>query len=171
MKIGIISDTHDQIERVKKAVDVFNQERVEMVIHCGDIVSPFMLQYFKELKCPIKFLFGNNTGDVFLHLKYSGEFGLPDHEFGTFFAMELAGKKIAVYHGDHKEITAALVKCGNYDCVFTGHDHLSRIEQAGQVLLVNPGTLVDRHKPGMSRPSIAIYNAISHTAQIIEITG
>lgn len=169
MKIGIISDTHDQIGRVKKAVAVFNQERVDMVIHCGDIVSPFMLQYFKDLKCPIKFLLGNNTGDVMLHLRYAGEFGLPDHEFGTFFSLELDGRKIAVYHGDHQQIIAALVKCGDYDCVFTGHDHLSRIEQAGKVLWVNPGTLVDQHKGGMGRPSVAVYDSITHTATTIEI--
>lgn len=170
MKIGIVSDTHDQIGRVMKAVEIFNREQVEMVVHCGDIVSPFMLRYFKDLKCSIKFLFGNNTGDILLHLKSAKEFGLPDHEFGTFFSLERAGKKIAVYHGDHQEITAALIKCGDYDCVFTGHDHLSRIEKAGKVLWVNPGALADRHKPGMSPPSIAIYDSISHTAKSIKIT-
>ena len=170
MKIGIVSDTHDQIGRVKKAVEIFNREQVEMVVHCGDIVSPFMLRYFKDLKCSIKFLFGNNTGDIYLHLKYAKEFGLPDHEFDTFFSLELDGRKIAVYHGEHHEITAALIKCGDYDCVFTGHNHLARIEQTGKVLFVNPGTLVDQHKPGMNSPSIAVYDAITHTAKIIEIT-
>ncbi len=169
MKIGIISDTHDQIGRVKKAVEVFSREQVEMVVHCGDIVSPFMLRYFKDLKCSIKFLFGNNTGDILLHLKYAKEFGLPDHEFGTFFSLERAGKKIAVYHGDHQEITAALIKCGDFDCVFTGHDHLPRIEKVKKVLWVNPGSLVDRHKEGMGHPSVAVYDSNSHTAKTIEI--
>lgn len=169
MKIGIISDTHDQIGRVKKAVKIFSRKQIAMLIHCGDIVSPFMLQFFKELRCPIKFLFGNNTGDIMLHLKYAGAAGLTDYEFGTFFSLELNGRKIAVYHGEHPEITAALVNCSDFDGVFTGHDHISRIEKKGNVLLVNPGTLVDRHKEGMSRPSIAVYDAVLHTAEIIEI--
>ncbi|NIO23209.1 MAG: YfcE family phosphodiesterase, partial [Candidatus Aenigmarchaeota archaeon] len=43
MKIGIMSDTHDQTRRVRKAVDIFNKEKVELVIHCGDIIAPFTL--------------------------------------------------------------------------------------------------------------------------------
>lgn len=171
MKIGIVSDTHDHVSRTKKAVEIFNQEKVEMVIHCGDIVSPFMLQFFSELKCPIKFLLGNNTGDILLHCRYAKEFGLPYPEFGTFFSMEAAGKKIAVYHGDHQEITEALIKCGDYDCVFSGHDHVSRIEKIGKVIWVNPGTLADSHKQGMNPPSIAVYDGAAHAARIIEITA
>lgn len=171
MKIGIISDTHDQIERVQKAVEIFKKEQVELVFHCGDIVSPFMLQFFKALNCPIKFLLGNNTGDVMLHLKYATGTGLTDYEFGTFFSLELAGKKIAVYHGDHPQITVALVKSGDYDCVFTGHDHICRVEKIGETLLVNPGTLVDRHKDGMSGPCIAVYDTVAHAARIITVAG
>ncbi len=168
MKIGIISDTHDQTLRVKKAVKIFNKEMVGMVIHCGDIVAPFTLQFYKELKCPIKFLFGNNTGDVRLHLTYAKNW-LQNYEFGTFFSIETEGKRIAAYHGDNKEITKALIKCGDYDCVFSGHDHISRIEKTGKVLHVNPGTLTDKHKEGMNPPSIAVYDSATHTARIIEV--
>ena len=169
MNIGIISDTHDQIGRAQKAVDLFNLENVGTVIHCGDIVSPFMHMFFKELRCPVKFLLGNNTGDVLLHLQQAEAVGLKECAFGTFFSLVLSGRRIAVYHGDHKEITDALIKCGDYDCVFAGHDHISRVVFQGDVLFVNPGTLADRHKEGMTPPSIAIYDTDTHTARIIEI--
>lgn len=169
MKIGIISDTHDQVEGVKKAVGIFNKEKVGLVIHCGDIVSPFTLRPYKDLKCPTKFIFGNNTGDIKFHMEYAKNFGLRDYEFGTFFSLEAGGKKIAVYHGENREITEALVKCGDYDCVFSGHDHLARIEKRGNVLFVNPGTLADKHKEGMKSPSVAIYDADSHNARIIDV--
>ena len=169
MKIGIISDTHDQTERVKKAVEIFNKEKVGMVIHCGDIVAPFTLQFYKELNCPIKFLFGNNTGDILLHIKFAEKFGLNDYEFATFFSIEADGKRIAVYHGENREITDALIKCGDYDCVFSGHDHIARIEKQGKVLFVNPGTLTDKHKEGMKPPSIAVYDTGKHSAEIIGV--
>ncbi len=169
MKIGIVSDTHDQIERVKKAVEIFNEEGVGLVIHCGDIVSPFTLQFYKGLKCPIKFLFGNNTGDIMFHLNYAKNFGLQNYEFKTFFYIEADGKKIAVYHGENKEITESLLKCGDYDCVFSGHNHIAKIEKRGKVLFVNPGTLMDKHKEGMSPPSIAIYDSATHNAEIINL--
>lgn len=169
MKIGIISDTHDQITRVQKAVEVFNGEGVEFVIHCGDIVAPFTLKYYADLKCPIRFLYGNNSGDIMRHCEYAKNFGFKDSDFANFFSLELAGKKIAVYHGEYAEITDALIKCGAYDCVFSGHDHVARIENHGKVLFVNPGTLVDRHNDSMGDPSIAVYDPENHTAKLIKI--
>ena len=169
MKIGIISDTHDQIEQTQKAIAVFNAQKVGMVIHCGDIVSPFMLQFYKELNCPIKFLFGNNAGDIWKHLVLAEKFGLADYEFGTFFSIQVGGKRIATYHGENKEITEALIKCGDYDCVFSGHDHVSRIEKIGKVLFVNPGTLVDEHTAGITPPSVAVYETETGSAEIIEV--
>ena len=36
--IGIISDTHENEESVKKAVRIFKENNVELVAHCGDII-------------------------------------------------------------------------------------------------------------------------------------
>jgi uncharacterized protein len=169
MKIGVFSDTHDQTRRIEKAVSIMNKEKVGLAIHCGDIVAPFVLQSFNKIKCPIKFLFGNNTGDIFLHMKFAEKFGLRNYDFGNFFSIEADGKKIAVYHGDIMEVTEALIKCGDYDCVFAGHDHFARTEKRGQVLFLNPGTLTDKHKEGMKPPSIAIYDTKTHSARIINV--
>jgi len=169
MKIGIISDTHDQILRVKQAVGIFTDNKADMVVHCGDIVSPFTLQFYRELKCPIKFLLGNNTGDIRLHIEYAQNFGLANCEFGIFFSFEAGGKLIAAYHGEEPEITNALLKCGEYDCVFSGHDHTAKIEMVSDTLHVNPGTLMDKHKENMAAPSVAIYDSESNEAKLIEL--
>jgi len=66
MKIGIISDTHDNLLQIKKAVDIFNQEKVDLVLHAGDFVSPFTALEFKNLNCSLKGVFGNNDGDKIL---------------------------------------------------------------------------------------------------------
>jgi len=36
MLIGIISDTHDNARNLLKAVELFNEKEVGLVIHCGD---------------------------------------------------------------------------------------------------------------------------------------
>jgi putative phosphoesterase len=167
MKAGILSDTHEQIDRVKKVVKILNKEGVNLAIHCGDIVAPFTLQFYKGLNCPIKFAFGNNTGDIYRHFTYAIDFGLHDYEFRPFFSLKLGERKIAVYHGDIEEVTEALIKCGDYDCVFSGHDHIARIEKRGSTLFVNPGSLLDPHKEGMGLPSIAIYDFEDHQAKLI----
>lgn len=40
MKIGLISDTHDNIQNIQNAISLFNDKHVSFVIHAGDIVSP-----------------------------------------------------------------------------------------------------------------------------------
>ena len=68
MKIGIISDTHDNLPQIRKAVKVFNREKVDLVFHAGDFVSPFTALEFKNLNSPLYGVFGNNDGDK-LYLK------------------------------------------------------------------------------------------------------
>lgn len=167
MKIGILTDTHDQIKLIEKAVSYFNQQKVDLVIHCGDLIAPYTLKMYLPLKCPIKFLFGNNTGDIFLHFNFAKKYGLTNFEFNTFYALNLDGKKIAVYHGDNKEITDALIKCGDYDCVFSGHDHNARILNFGKVLFVNAGTLVE----SFGEPTIAMYDTQINQANLVAITN
>jgi uncharacterized protein len=48
MKIGIISDTHDDIENVQKAIEIFNGERVNCVIHAGDFVFQGVVKEFEN---------------------------------------------------------------------------------------------------------------------------
>lgn len=47
MKIGILSDTHNEIENVRKAVSVFESLGIDTVIHCGDVTIPRVLEVLK----------------------------------------------------------------------------------------------------------------------------
>jgi uncharacterized protein len=40
MKIGLISDTHDNIQSLHNAISLFNGKQVSFVFHGGDILSP-----------------------------------------------------------------------------------------------------------------------------------
>jgi len=59
MKIGIISDTHDDIENVQSAIDIFNTERVDYVFHAGDYVFPGIIQEFSKLNGRLVGVLGN----------------------------------------------------------------------------------------------------------------
>ena len=39
MKIGIVSDTHNNLKNVARIVELFNDAKVERVIHTGDITQ------------------------------------------------------------------------------------------------------------------------------------
>ncbi len=51
MKIGIMPDTHDQIDNIKKAITIFKKEKVSLVYHLGDYCSPFTLYLYKDIPC------------------------------------------------------------------------------------------------------------------------
>ncbi len=173
MKIGVISDTHDQIARIRRAVALFNAETVDLVVHCGDIVSPFTLQFYGGLNSPMKALFGNNTGDLLRHMAYRKEFGLENVELITvpFLSLTAGGRRIAVYHGEVPEITEALLCSKRFDCLFSGHTHIARIREVeGGILHVNPGTLLDAYKEGMSdQPTVALYDTASNRASLVPV--
>ena len=66
MKVGILSDSHDDMGAIARAVAVFNAEGVLQVLHAGDIVSPFTFELFRDLHAPLGGVFGNNDGDRLL---------------------------------------------------------------------------------------------------------
>jgi len=52
MIVGIISDTHDRLPMIDEAVKRLNEMNVELVLHAGDYIAPFVASHFKPLKAP-----------------------------------------------------------------------------------------------------------------------
>lgn len=136
MIIGIISDTHDHVPNIKKAVQLFKSAESEKVIHAGDYCSPFTIEHFKGLN--FHGIFGNNDGDKYLLMKKFGEIGGTLH--GEFYEFEIDGLKIAVYHGTSQGITDSLKKSEKYDFVISGHTHHARLDTSGTTIAINPGS-------------------------------
>ncbi|MDX1373255.1 MAG: metallophosphoesterase family protein, partial [Nitrososphaeraceae archaeon] len=65
MKIGIISDSHDDIDNVKNAIKIFNSNNVDYVFHAGDYVFPGIVLELGNLNNDIKLVgvLGNNDGE------------------------------------------------------------------------------------------------------------
>src|SRR5690348_3348677 len=104
MKIGVLSDTHDQYENILKAVKILNDRGVELTIHCGDWISPFSAGFYKDLKSPIKGVFGNNDGDRFLHPLRAKALGINIEYEERILNLSIDNRKIFVYHGDYGEV-------------------------------------------------------------------
>lgn len=135
MLIGIISDTHDNAEASRDAVQKFNDAGVEQVIHAGDIVAPFTAKIFADLKCPFAAVFGNNDGEkVGVQSAVQG-FGGTISTGHT--PMEFDGIKFMVMHEPWgmKEVAAS----GEYDVVVYGHTHKKEERKQGETLVLNPG--------------------------------
>ena len=162
MKIGIVADTHDNLAAIDNAVDIFNREGIEMVLHAGDFVSPFTEKPFRALKAPLIGIFGNNDGDKLLlkenyHGKGVGELYEDPYD------VELAAKRLIVTH--RPKIVDALAACGAYDVVIYGHTHKAEIEKRGDVMVVNPGECCG-YLTG--RRTVAVLDLEQEEASIVE---
>jgi uncharacterized protein len=60
MRIGIVSDTHNNLKNVARIVEIFNTARVDRVIHTGDITQAKTIHAFARLDAPLWGVFGNN---------------------------------------------------------------------------------------------------------------
>jgi len=131
-----MGDSHDNVEAIRKAVEFFNQHGADLVIHTGDIVSPFSVGYFKALKGEFKAVFGNNEGDRPNVIKRVEDVG---GEIAEVLELEYDEKRIVVYHGQNPGLLDSLVKSRKYDIVVTGHTHTPEITMDDNTLIVNPG--------------------------------
>jgi putative phosphoesterase len=134
MLVGVISDTHDNMTMLKKAVDFFNERSVGAVLHAGDYVAPFTAREFKRLNCRLVGVFGNNDGEKF-GLSRSFEEFAELHE--GIHQLELDGKTIVLTH--YPEVAETLASGGAYDVVIYGHTHRAEIRVVGKILMINPG--------------------------------
>lgn len=161
--IGIMADTHDHVEATTRAVNLFNDRKVSMTIHAGDLVSPFTAEPLKKLHSPVKYVFGNNERErERIKKKMEG----MDVETGDCLEIEHKNIKIVVYHGENSTILEALIACKEYDVVITAHSHQPEVSHEEGVLVVNPGEVCG-YLTG--RKTVAILDVEKLEAEIHEI--
>jgi len=171
MKIGIISDTHDHAKNLLKAFSFLNQQKVDLIYHCGDWVSPFIFEFFFNVcrpNAPVKSVLGNNAGDVFMTLQRLGKNKFPLQLEPYTLKDQVDNKQIILYHGHDKNITEALTHSGLYDLVISGHTHQSLVEKLGNTLHINPGTTCGTNSSTIFTPTLAIYETDTNQAKIIK---
>ena len=138
MKIGIISDTHDYLPNIRKAVDIFNGENVDIVVHCGDFVSLFVIKEFERLNARIVATYGNNDGERTKLKEWLKELN-EENEIDDYLSFEADALKFFVMHGTNNEILDAIIKSKDYDVVIYGHTHERAFKEVDSVLVINPG--------------------------------
>lgn len=130
MKIGLFSDTHDNLPNIEKAVKFFNRENVDFVLHAGDFVAPFTINKLNKLKCGWIGVFGNNDGE---------KTGLSKISKGKIhqspLRIRLNKRRITLVHSLNKIDPDK----ENADLIVYGHTHRPEIQQKSAKLIVNPG--------------------------------
>jgi putative phosphoesterase len=137
MRIGVVSDTHDRHDAIAEAVRRLQEQRVELILHCGDIESVEAVHGFHSL--PTYFVFGNwdrERKQLAAAIKAIG--GVY---FETFGVLEAAGKRIAWLHSHERRYLRQLENADYFDFLFYGHTHLREQHRTGRTVVANPGAL------------------------------
>ena len=142
MLIGVLSDTHGNLRTTAAALRVLAARQVACVLHCGDIDDATTVGLFENV--PAHFVLGNCDVNVSSLGLAARAVGATLH--GRFAELELAGRRIAILHGDDQARLAEAAAGGRYDYVFCGHTHAAEDRRAGPTRIINPGAL-DRARP------------------------
>ncbi len=161
MLLAIVSDSHDAISNLRRAVLEANERRATYLLHCGDLISPFMLLELAQFKGEVHLILGNNPGDVWLLSKMCARF--PNiHLHGQYAFEELEGLRVAMVH--FPELAEGLALTGKYDLVCCGHTHVYEVKEVQGVPVVNPGEILGKEGP----PTMAFFD--SETRKIEKVT-
>lgn len=134
MRIGVISDTHDHLANVEQIVALLNRERVDRVVHTGDITKAKTLRVLSALEAPLVGVYGNNDLE-----RESLEAAVRKYDFRVVdppLRVDWLGRRVVVVH-DPKEHGDEVLLSG--DVLLHGHDHRHRVERRNGTLVFNPG--------------------------------
>ncbi|MEM4311233.1 MAG: metallophosphoesterase [Nitrososphaerales archaeon] len=157
----MISDTHDNLDNLRKVLKRLKEAKIKILIHCGDFCAPFVIDVLKEINVEkIYGVFGNVDGDRFRILEKKPNNMELYPELGEF---EIDKRKIALVH--YPQFAMALALSKKYDAIFYGHTHIPKKERINGVLLLNPGEI-----HGLKgKPTYAIYYPNENDADVIEL--
>lgn len=142
MLVAVLSDSHDNIWNLRKAIEIMRGENTGAMIHCGDFVAPFMLKELEAAGIPVHGVFGNNDGDQHLLTKFSLTDLTQITLHGLIGKLDLGGRKFAFTH--YAEIAVGLARSGDFDMVCFGHSHAFAQSREGEAILLNPGEIMGK---------------------------
>lgn len=171
MLIGVISDSHDNLSNLTKALKLLLEKRVEAIIHLGDIISPFVVKHIRKLlegvEVKLIAILGNNDGDTLSLFKLFNEYSWSLYQSPS--VVEVDGKVLYLMHGfgsiDFTEkLVYSVFKQLDVDVVLYGHTHVPRFERVGGRVLLNPGEVCG-YLTG--KPSVAIMDTKDLSVEFI----
>jgi putative phosphoesterase len=168
MKIGLLSDTHNNLPATIAAARLLLDHGVEAVIHCGDIGTDRILDElyarFYEKNVPLYFVLGNCDLHEYSVINYPELDGL--HFCDRFGSLTLDGKKIGFLHGDDHRTFSKNAESGVFDYLITGHTHAPHDQIHKTTRLLNPGSAAQSRS---GPETCAVLDLASDTFELLTI--
>lgn len=153
MLLGLVSDTHDNEKRTRRAVGLLGDRGADALLHAGDVTSPrIVTSLLAGWRTWIAL--GNMDRDPD-GLREAGRETSPPMAVGTLHEIEAGPARVGLVHGDDRGRLEAMINGGAFDLVVHGHTHEFRDEQVGSTRVVNPGAV---HRT--PEPSVCVYDPV-----------
>ena len=137
--LGILSDSHGQVERTRRAIELLQASGASEFIHCGDVELEQVIDLFAGLKAHLTF---GNCDPAGVLGRYTAHLGMDaQHPTGE---VMIDGKRIAFTHGDNGRAVSSILS-DRPDFLLHGHTHERRDEMVQGVRVINPGALHRAH--------------------------
>lgn len=162
MRIAIISDSHDNEPNLEKAIKYINQQKIPLMIHCGDVCATSTLteivKLFKGTK--IHLVKGNADEELDDFKEWVKKYPKIIY-YGNTGKLEIEGLTITFCHESF--VAKKMAESQKYDFVFHGHTHKPWQEQIGKTTIINPGTLAGL----FNKATFAIFDTETRKAKLI----
>ncbi|HET91940.1 MAG TPA: metallophosphoesterase [Chloroflexi bacterium] len=162
MKIGIISDTHDNVGNLARALAKLKDQHVSRVFHCGDVCQPGIIHLLTDFDLWI----AQGNMDRHIGLAQTAEELVGPGRLAWLHRPVVDGYATAMIHGDNNEVLGNLITSGQYAYVFHGHTHQRRDQMVGHTRVINPGALGGTRKQSRS---FCILDLETNKVQFIEL--
>lgn len=159
--IGILSDSHDNLDMIRRAVSLFRSADCRLVIHAGDIVAPFAAAELAKADIPVHAVFGNCDGERAGLVRSFEAFG--EIREGP-WSFEHAGLTILVTHIEDSRLTAADRTA--WDLLVCGHTHKAEVRKEDNRMIVNPGETCG-WVSGIG--TVALFDPVKRIAEIVPL--
>lgn len=137
MRIGVISDTHDDLRTLRQAVDILENEEINVLLHCGDLCTPAVIEILSGFDLWI----ARGNMDRHPELEPTARELIGASRFSDRHRLTLDGQSIVLVHGHREDKLRRLINAGEYAYVFHGHTHRRRDQRIGPTRVINPGAL------------------------------
>jgi putative phosphoesterase len=138
MKIGVFSDTHNDMQATQRAAEIFRGRGIHILFHCGDITSADVLPHLKGFAVYV--VRGNMDREHLKSLRRQAASQEGVHWLDKGDVVEVGGKRVAITHGDLETVCDKLLEEAP-DYLLHGHTHRRRDERVDGTRVINPGAL------------------------------
>lgn len=149
MRLGLISDTHDNRARTRRALSLLENADAEAMVHAGDLNTAKLVPLFDGWRMWL----AQGNVDHPTQIQSAIDEHDVDVSYDVRHDVQAGSARVGLIHGDDEGRLRGMIDSGAFDLVVHGHTHAFRDERLGDTRVVNPGA-VHRASP----PSVCVWD-------------